>query len=341
MTYQYLLKNLNFHLEEYFLWVEIQVIMAFKTRFKYILIILLISPFWISLSAQHSALTSQYMFNGLLINPAYAGAKEISVFTLNYRNQWTGFDGAPKTQSLTYHKSTSNGKIGMGGILSNDEIGVTREMRLLGNFAYRVRQYKGTLSFGLGAGAKLLSSKWTEIETTDPGDEQFSYDTRNALIPEFNAGIYYQNQKMYFGFSIPVLLDYNFEGQDDKPTIHTRPRDFQYVFTGGFAQELSEDIVLKPSILLKAIPSSSIQFDFNTNVIFYNKLWLGASYRTGDAVLGMVEFQAAKQLKFGYAYDLTVSPLSSYTGATHEIMLQYMIGDQRRVVNPRGAPKYF
>ncbi|MCB0790212.1 MAG: type IX secretion system membrane protein PorP/SprF [Flavobacteriales bacterium] len=301
---------------------------------RYILPLLcavLTGPLW----AQHTPLTSQYLFNGLLIDPAYAGSRDALTVNLTYRDQWTGFDGAPSTAMLSIHTPVKRTRMGLGAIIYNDRLGVSNETGLLLNYAYRLPLGKGKLSMGLGGGVNALQARWSEVELQRSDDAAFASDTRMAVRPNFSAGVYYYSKVYFIGASLPFFLTRKFDAERNTYVVENDTRQYQPMLTGGYVFKLDHDLKLKPTGLIRYQMSSSIQADLGLHLIVKERFWAGVSYRTGDAVVGMFEVLPTPQWRVGYSYDLGLSAISPYHGGTHELMVQYEMGYRIRVRDPR------
>ena len=285
--------------------------------------------------AQHTPITTQYLFNGLLINPAYAGSREALTANLTYRQQWVGFDGAPTTQLLSIHSPVGGTKLGLGFIIYNDRIGVSRETGLMTNYAYRMRLGKGKLAMGLGAGLKVMQADWSEVRTTTAGDVEFANDSRSTLSPNFSAGAYYSDQHWFAGLSLPFILSQRYDAESGTWDVRNDTRQYQPMLTAGRLVDLNRDLKLKPSVLLRKAGGNPLQADLNLNLIWRSCFWIGASYRTMDAVCFSVEVLPTKQFRIGYAYDLGINALSTYHQGSHEVMLQYEFGYSVHAKDPR------
>jgi len=310
-----------------------------KTKFYALFLIIMFSG--LKLEAQHNAIVSQYMFNMFTINPAYAGAKDYSTVNAFYRSQWVGFEGAPVTQSITYHRPISKKDLGVGVQIFNDKIGVTKEFGMMASAAYNLKFDNAKLSMGLSAGFKNFSSSWTDLVTSQNGDFNFSHDTQNKFRPEFGLGAYYQARDWYAGFSVPYLFNARLSDNNGAINTYYDAQNTNYILAFGTAFELTQNLVLKPSALIKANPSSTMQFDLNSNLIIQNRFWLGLSYRHQDAILGIFEVQINEKLKTGYSYDFTLSDIQRYSLGSHEFSLEYIVGRKPSLVNPRFAPKLY
>lgn len=285
--------------------------------------------------AQHTPLTSQYLFNGLVINPAYAGSRDALTANLTHRQQWVGFDGAPITQTLSVHAPVAKSKVGLGLMLYNDHIGVSNETGLMSNYAYRIRMPKGKLSLGLGAGFSILRANWNEVALQQSDDQSFAGVTRGAIRPNFSAGGYYYTSNWFVGGSLPFILVHRYEPGGQGYSLDQEKADAQPMITGGYIFPITSEVKLKPSTLLRYRLESGVQADISGNLIVKDKVWAGVSYRTGDALIGSVEVLPTPQWRLGYAYDLGLSRIGPYHAGTHELLLQYEFGYRIRVRDPR------
>lgn len=287
--------------------------------------------------AQQDIQISQYMFNGLFLNPAYAGSHKYVSSSLLHRTQWVNFSGAPKTMlfavdGLLPGKSEN---MGAGLILSNDRIGATEQTDIYANYAYQLKFKTGKLAFGLKAGVSNYILKSDKLIYWDSNDEVFS-GKKTAWLPKFGFGAYYFSEKWYAGLSIPTLLAYdsksNFSFDVNQATFLQR----HYYLYGGYVFKLNDMFKLKPSSMIKYLPAAPVEVDINMNLLYKDMIWLGASYRTGDAVVLMIEYQTNTRFRVGYAYDITTTKIRKYSSGTHEIMIGYDFGkDLVKVKTPR------
>lgn len=284
---------------------------------------------------QHTPLTTQYLFNGLLINPAYAGSREALTATLSYRHQWVGFEGAPTTQILSIHSPLNAKKIALGLVVHNDRIGVSRETGVMSNYAYRMRLGSGKLALGLGLGLKMMQADWTAVRTVTPGDVEFATDSRGVLEPKFSAGAYYSNSRWFAGLSLPYFLGQSRDIGNDRWEMTKIVDQYQPMLTAGYLLDVDRDIKLKPSVLIRKAGGEEAQADLNLNMIWKGMFWLGASYRTDDAVCLSLQVMPNKQFTIGYSYDMATSAISGYQHGTHEVMLQYEFGFAVKAKDPR------
>ncbi|MCB0795270.1 MAG: type IX secretion system membrane protein PorP/SprF [Flavobacteriales bacterium] len=285
--------------------------------------------------AQHSPLTSQYLFNGLLINPAYAGSRDALAANLTYRHQWAGFDGAPVTQVLSVHAPLKGRKVGLGAMVFNDRIGVTNETGFFTNYAYRMRLGKGKLALGLGAGVNMLQANWSQVQVQDESDVNFSSNTRSVVRPNFSGGVFYYQKRYFLGLSLPFFLSRQYDPERETFLVTNDVRKYQPMLTGGYLWSLGRNLKLKPSAMIRYQVSAWPQADLNTNLIIKDMFWVGVSYRTEDAVVGMFEVLPTPQWRLGYSYDLGLSRIAPHHAGTHELMIQYEFGYRIRVRDPR------
>jgi len=294
--------------------------------------------FSMSAYGQQEPMYSQYMFNMLNINPAYAGSRGAISTVALYRNQWVGFPGAPRTTSFSFDMPLQNKKIGIGAQFYDDRIGIERTTGFNAMYAFRFQfAGSGTLSLGLQAGLLNYQANYTEVNTYVPNDPAFSSNVR-GILPAFAAGIYYNSDKFYVGFSAPALLKTKIKYNNAAEIASVTSRDLHLFLTAGTVFDLNQDLALKPSMLIKAVSGSPVQMDLNVNLWLQNKIAIGASYRTGDAIVGMVEFQFNQQFRFGYAYDKTFSNLGTLVNGTHELMFRMEFGSPAVRVS---SPRYF
>jgi type IX secretion system PorP/SprF family membrane protein len=288
---------------------------------------------------QQGPLMSHYMFNGLLLNPAYAGSKEFVSSTLQYRKQWSGFDGAPVTYSATVHGLLPKKKLGLGGYIQRDKAGVTSQTDAYASLSYHLQLGNGRLSAGLQAGMSNFSSEVVKLTYWDPGDKVFDYNTFSNLLPNAGLGLYYYQTLFYAGISAPFVISYD-KNQPSSidPSVPVHNMSRRYYFTTGGVIETEGDIKIKPSMLLRIEPGSNMQYDLNVNLLINDLFWVGASYRSYEAVVALFEFQVSRKFRFGYSYDYSFGRIGRYTSGSHEIMLGYDFGFP---VLKMKSPRYF
>lgn len=289
--------------------------------------------------AQQEVMVSQYMFNGLFLNPAYAGTHAYASASLLHRAQWTGINGAPRTSMAAFDSPLMNGKMGAGFSVVHDAIGVTRDLQFDGHYSYHLRM-SGTshLAFGLKAGLSVYSARLSDLQYWDANDQVFGNDISNQLVGKFGFGIYWWSDLSYIGLSVPTLYAADGAVTADAQASMDHYFTRHYYLHAGHLFHLSEQFDLKPSTLIKVEPSAPVEVDLNMNLLYRERIWLGVGYRTGDAVVAMVEYQVNPQVRVGYAYDLTISELSGYAKGSHEVMFGLDLG--REMVKIK-TPRYF
>jgi type IX secretion system PorP/SprF family membrane protein len=288
---------------------------------------------------QQDILVSQYMFNHLLLNPAYAGSKDYMMATLLYRKQWVDFKGAPTTQVASIHGPIGLSNLGWGALISHDKIGVTDRTDAYANVAYHLKVGKKMkLGVGLRAGGGFYSFKNSDLIYWDSNDPAFAGDKTSKFLPNVGAGAYLYGDKFYAGISVPTIISYDStKSLSLNMSGNAVPNQVRHYFaTAGVALELSPNVVLKPSVLVKYVQNAPVEADFNVNVLLAQMLWLGASLRTNDSFVAIAEFQLTKQLRLGYSYDFTTTDVKNYSNGSHEIMLGYDFGyDIMKIKTPR------
>lgn len=300
---------------------------------------------------QQDAQFSQYMFNGIYINPAYAGYKEQLNLHAFYRNQWTGIPGAPKTMSVAIDAIANDGNVGLALQISSDRLGAQRNQSIYANYAYRIPMNKdgsSRLAFGLGVGVVQLGIDGAMLNPNDVEMEQPT-GMQSSILPDARAGIYFANNRMYAGFSADNLVSQYIDV--DRYAFIPQPKPHYYL-TAGTLIPLSREILLKPSFLLKDDRGGPTSLDLNAFVILAEKLWIGGSYRTGiklyskdylqkdlsqlNSVVAALQIFPSENLRIGYAYDYSIGPLQGYSGGTHEISIGYFFNKKNmRMLTPR------
>ncbi len=290
------------------------------------------------LQAQQDPHHTQYLFNGLSLNPAYAGSRGTVSGMLFYRNQWTGFAGAPVTQSFTAHMPDGKGRAGFGINVMNDKIGYSQQQWLTLSYAYIIPMgERARLALGLRGGVMNYRVNWAEVEATDLQDPVIASNARSMLMPNVGTGVYFSNDRMYAGLSMPHLLNTPLLPQDAAHQSVARLYRHAY-FTMGYVLGLQSAVQWKPSILLKYAPGAPMELDVNLMAYIAQRFWIGASWRSGDAVALMVDFQIARQFRLGYAYDYSITELRNFHTGTHEFLLGFELSSKKPKMK---SPRYF
>jgi len=305
---------------------------------KYISITVLILSVSTAFAQQLPQFT-QYMFNTISINPAYAGSREtLSVVGL-HRSQWVGLKGGPETQTLSVHTPLRNDKMGVGISFVNDKLGYENFSYLYADYSYAIKMNESTkLAFGMKAG--LTHYTLDEELLNDPSviNDPFFNDVSNRWSPNVGAGLYLHSQSWYAGLSAPRILNTDYNKGRNGTLDYVALERISYYLTGGIVLDLNETTKLKPSVLLKATNGAPLSFDVSANFLFNETFWIGAGYRVDQntsAIGAITDFQISKQLRIGYAYEYPISDLSAYTSGTHEILLMFEVFKSKRIKSPR------
>jgi len=303
---------------------------------KYILLLYFILCGIVSF-AQQDPLFTQYTFNKLLVNPAYAGSREDLTINLVNRAQWISIEGAPNTTTLSLHTAGKNKRVGLGLYVFRDAIGPTVNNSFMATYAYRILMEKSFFAFGLQGGVNYFDFDWAEMNLRDV-DYLFDPDNVRKITPDVNIGFYYQSNRFFAGLSSKHLLenDYGFVIEDEKTTFTKLARHF-YLMAGSVF-DLSERILFRPSTLVKFVRNAPVQIDINGSIYFHNSFMIGASFRTEKAVTFMTELALTEGIRLGYSYDIYFNELQLYNYGSSEIRLEFDI----QLFEPRMVtPRYF
>ena len=314
---------------------------------------LILSLIGLSLFAQQDAEYSMYFFNGMYLNPAYSGSKEVLNLSALYRQQWVKIDGAPMSASMAVNSPLKKDQYALGLLYSYDQLGLTKSHNVYGSFAYRIKT-KGATKISLGLQAGFLNYTLNANDAVTPdgnagGDVAFS-ENINLFVPNFGAGVYVYSPKYYVGVSVPHILA---NSLSDKLELRTGQNDkeskqyMHYLATAGYVVgKENSKVKFLPSVLIKYLPNAPFDADFTANFVFVDRFMLGASYRLGgnrtekvgkgESIIGIAKFAATKQFEIGYSYDYTLSSLNNFNRGTHELFLGYSFSsDKSRFVTPR------
>ncbi|MBK7131502.1 MAG: type IX secretion system membrane protein PorP/SprF [Bacteroidales bacterium] len=283
---------------------------------------------------------SQYLQNGLMINPAYTGSRGALSSFLSYRMQWMGTSGAPVIQSVSLHTPMKNDKVALGLLGQFMQFGETKSTSIYASYAYHIRLGKGKLSFGLKGGADISNTNFSaEFRKTlsNPDDEVFKTDDKYVL-PNVGAGVYYFSDKLFAGFSVPQFMSYRKTDAGDVQAFHSF-NEYDIIFSAGGLITFSQFFKFKPSVLIDYSLQNTkklTQFDINGNFILGDLIWLGGSYRTSEEVaVGILQVQVNQKLMFGFSYDYPVGRMNSYSKGSSEFILRYEFGSKVSAANPR------
>jgi type IX secretion system PorP/SprF family membrane protein len=293
--------------------------------------------------AQQDPQFTQYMFNQLAINPAYAGSAErVSLKGLS-RHQWVGFEGAPTTQTLTAHSPFLMESLGLGGTIMRDEYGPVTQYGFMVDVAYRLFLSRNTkLAFGIKGGMNLFQGRFADLSPLQQNDQVFQQNVQQKLDPQFGFGVMWYGDRHYLGLSTPKMLSTKmFENAADTSVlgdVWQAGQRAHWFMSGGYVFDMGMYTKFKPTFLVKAVEGAPVSFDLTANFLLYEKLWLGAMYRNSDAVGVLAQYNITGDLSVGYAYDYPITQLNNYTGGSHEFMLGFEFGNKLKGIR---SPRYF
>ena len=282
--------------------------------------------------AQQDAQFTQYMYNTININPAYAGSRGVmSIFGL-HRTQWVGLDGAPVTNALSINTPINDSKLGIGISFVNDRIGPTVENTMSADVSYYIQtseNYK--LSFGVKATGNFFNLDVSQLNPQYQGDPQFQ--NFNKFSPNIGAGLYLHSDKTYIGISIPNFIQSKRYNDNEVAIFKER---VNYYLIAGHVFDLNENLKFKPALLTKIVEGAPLQVDVSANFMFNQKFVLGAAYRWDAAVSALAGFQVSDGLYIGYGYDMETTRLKHYNSGSHEVFLRYeLFNNYNKIISPR------
>lgn len=283
--------------------------------------------------AQQDAQYTQYMYNTINVNPAYAGSRGVmSVFGL-HRTQWVGLDGAPMTNAVSINTPINNTNLGIGLSFVNDRIGPTDENAISADISYTVQTSETfKLSFGVKATANLFSLDVNKLQIYNPNDP-YLQSIDNELSPNIGAGVYFHSDQSYVGLSVPHFLETN---RYDDNSIQVTKEKMHFYLIGGHVFDLSQSLKFKPAFMMKAVEGAPLQLDLSGNFLINEKLTLGVAWRWSAAVSAMAGFQITDGLFIGYGYDMETTKLENYNSGSHEIFLRFELFNKfDRITSPR------
>jgi len=287
--------------------------------------------------AQQDPMFTQYMFNTLAINPAYAGSRNVVSATALMRSQWTGIEGAPKTGTFTIDAPVMDKRFGIGLQLLTDKLGVTQTNAAAVSLAYRIRLDEGSLSFGLQGDVSQYRADLTSVDlnTGSPYDPAFANNVRRTLF-NFGTGAYYNSDRFFVGLSAQDLVPNRLSEPSENGARLAGKQALHVFLSSGYVFPVSEDLNLKPSFLIKYVHGAPIEGDINGTLWIKDVIGIGAQYRTSADIAGLLEIQATPQIRIGYSYDRSVTKLQGFNSGSHEIMLRYEFGFERgKIISPR------
>ncbi len=286
--------------------------------------------------AQQDAMYTHYAFNTLNVNPGYAGSRGLPSITLLHRSQWVGFEGAPNTQTLTFHSPIFNDALGIGATVINDKIGPLNTTSFYLDLSYTMKlTQKMKIAFGLKGGGNFLQNSLNNVTTQDQ-DLNF-FGIANQFNPNIGAGVYLHQESWYVGLSAPRFLE---NGYTATSSSNIQGEKRHYFFIAGLITDLSDKVQFKPTTFVKATEAAPLEADLTAMFIFNKKLELGVMGRTGDALGALLGYNFSDQLRLGYSFDFSfVNTTGIYNGGSHEVMLRYDFVNQNKYTIH--SPRYF
>jgi type IX secretion system PorP/SprF family membrane protein len=283
--------------------------------------------------AQQDAQFTQYMYNTININPAYAGSRgALSIFAL-HRTQWVGFDGAPKSSTVSVNTPINGSNLGLGISLINDQIGPTSENIISADLSYTIPASETfKLSFGIKGTVNIFDLDVSKLNPDVVTDNNLQ-NINSEFNPNVGAGIYLHSNKAYLGVSVPNFIETKRYNDNE---IAVFKEKINYYLIAGYVFDLNSTLKFKPSLLTKIVEGAPLQADLSASFLFNEKLVIGAAYRWSAALSAMVGFQVSDSIYIGYGYDQETTNLKNYNSGSHEIFLRYeLFKNNNKITTPR------
>lgn len=288
-----------------------------------------------SLFSQQLPLFSEYMFNTLEINPAYAGFRDALSVTTMFRKQYTGFKTAPQSTFLSADMPISGKRVGVGIKLLDDRDEITRTLGAQGVYAFKIPTGSySNISLGLQGGVYSFKTDYTKVDVIDPNDPSFSQNV-NSLKLNFGTGIYFNTEQFYVGLSSPNLIRNGFNKANNTGSFSEMKHEMHVYFNSGYVFPISDNLHIKPSVLVRVVNGSPISYDINTNFWIADVIGVGVSYRNKTAMVGLIDVKVLPELYLGYAYDHIISKYNIISKGSHEVILRYEFSFDRISFSPR------
>ncbi len=282
--------------------------------------------------AQQEFQYTQYMYNTVAINPAYAGTRGVLSLSSIFRSQWVGLNGAPRTMQLSAHGSLYSNRIGLGFSASNDIIGPSSETTISTDYSYTIRLSRDTkLSLGLKAGWNFYNVDFNKLNIKDPDDPSMEGNV-NTNAPVFGFGAYFHGDSWYAGISVPNTLE---SKHYDEFTLTTVSKKAHIYIISGYIFDINRDWTFKPAIMIKGTSGAPVSIDLSSNFLYLEKFTFGASYRWNNSISGLLGFQASDKVMIGYAYDYDTTELGNYNSGSHELFLRFELTSNKNLMHPR------
>jgi type IX secretion system PorP/SprF family membrane protein len=276
-----------------------------------------------SVYAQQYPVFTQYYFNEMVINPAYAGNHIQFSATTTYRNQWVNFPGAPRTFSVSAHTALLKSKVGVGFLVNHDEIGSYKNDHIYAMYSYMLRFRNSTLAMGLQAGVNVVGADFSKLDLQSIDDASFA--PFKGVKPNFGAGIYFSKKNYFIGFSVPFLVNSTVAAGGFENVLNEIRQRRYYFLRGGavFPLRGNPNIQINPSILVRSQEGQPLSVDLNNGFIFYEAFSVGVSWRSGDSFISFINLKLSERFYFAYSYDWTSSGLNKFSNGSHEFLLNY------------------
>ena len=295
--------------------------------------------------AQQDIMSTQFMFNKLAVNPGFAGNSDAASIVAIVRDQWTGINGAPKSQALSVN-FPKLGKVGIGINLNRQTVGVSEKLTFDGIYAYRFKVKNGILSMGMSFSGRYFKQDFADprLVLINPYYEDSAIDEGVFSTSVFNVGFgfYYSNNRFYLGGSVPRLIRADI---DYKPGSQKSYEVRHFYFMTGGALDINRNVVVMPQLLGRFAENSPYDLDLNLGFLFYDRFYLASTLRTGgtsedwfESVDFLMGFHITRNIFFATSYDVTLTPMRKYENGSLEVMLQYNFGKTIKpieIINPR------
>jgi len=302
------------------------------------LLFLVLGLTWSTADAQQDPMFTQYFTNQLPINPAYAGSRDGLSMLAFIRHQWTGFEGAPRTQTISAHGPLGESNSNLGVTLLHDKLGITERYSLNGAYAYRIDFGPARLAFGLHGQVRLRQMRWDQSNPLDEIDGAVTFSQRQLILPNFGAGLYLDGDHFFFSAAMPHMLENELPFAQSSNTQNLSQLRRHVFVSGGLVIGLTEDVKLRPMALWKQVANAPSELDLNLGVLVKDRLLVGGTYRTRASADGFIQFQLDEQWRLGYAYDFSLTRLRQVNSGSHELFIGFDIGRKNKGFD---NPRYF
>ena len=306
-------------------------------RYAYIILMIVIPASFNLVSGQSEPVYSQYMFDKIIINPAYAGSSNWLVGSLKHRSHTRGIEGAPETSLFTFHAPLQKKSMGVGLKACYDRTAISNTLSLSGVYSFHIGFGNGKLSFGLEGGMVNKLADFSGLIRTDHDDVAIPENAVTELVPDASFGIYFSSQNYYFGGSVDHLLSSSIIPSDQEHRIINLDRSYSLI--GGYISDVEDILTIEYGLMARYQPRVPILTDFYVNLNFLERFTIGGALRSLDMVSAMLKINVTKNIHVAYSYDFNLNALSNFSSGSHEIMLSYGIKllppPSRREIHPR------